>query len=114
MRQNDVTAPHFAVPMTLLPDGTVKVTEQNSDDEIMDCIKTILAYPIGSRVEAPEFGVPGMAFLEINQDIPNRIRQVLANWEPRADLVFSDDVTQGDDLIREILIKVKGKGDGDS
>ena len=114
MRQQDVTNPHFAFPMTLLPSGHVRMNEQNSNDEVMDCIKMILSFPIGSRVEVPGFGVPNIAFKEATVDVSAMLRQVLTDWEPRADLIFSDDVTQGDALIREILIMMKGKGDADS
>jgi phage baseplate assembly protein W len=62
--------------------------EQDSIEEIGDCVEAALRTPVGSRIDAPEYGVPDETF---NQLGPNPSAEVylaaVAAVEPRAHLV---------------------------
>lgn len=68
--------------MRLLGTGFATV-EQDTPDDVAMCCAAILAYPLGSRVERPDFGVEDQAFHEQGAGLVE-IRQALSAWEPRA------------------------------
>jgi hypothetical protein len=77
--------PHIAFPFRLNASGTgVIVTEQDSDDDIMDCVEVLLSTELGEREEVPSYGMEDPAFRlgGIDED---RILDVIARWEPRAE-----------------------------
>lgn len=75
--------PHFALPLRLDGIGRLATIEQDSADEIAQCVAVILATPEGSRVEVPDFGIPR---LEFNLPDTADIIAAVQEWEPRADL----------------------------
>jgi phage baseplate assembly protein W len=82
--------PHFALPLRLDAAGRLAVLEQDSADEIAQCVAVVMATPEGSRIEVPEFGVPRYEFRTPNAA---DIIAAVTEWEPRADLDI--DVVQG-------------------
>jgi phage baseplate assembly protein W len=79
-----VDVPHFAFPFSLAG-GRVTVVEQDTDDEIIACVEAILAHPLGSRPEVPNFGVELGEFQQGGPAL-GEVRSALAAWEPRADV----------------------------
>lgn len=73
---------HFAFPMQFAGAGFATV-EQDTVDDIAGCCAAVLAYPLGSRPERPDFGVDEQAFAAQGPN-PAEIRHALAAWEPRA------------------------------
>jgi phage baseplate assembly protein W len=57
--------------------------EQDTADDITMCCAAVLAYPLGSRPERPDFGTPEQAFRDQGPNVIE-IRQALQAWEPRA------------------------------
>jgi len=49
--------PHLALPIRVLSQGYATV-QQDTLDELRATVAAIVAFPIGTRVEAPWFGVP--------------------------------------------------------
>jgi phage baseplate assembly protein W len=107
-RQRDVETPHFALPFRLGGiNGGAIVNEQDSDSDITDCIKTIIAFPIGSREELPQFGIPDLLFREITTDTVSDVRDAVARWETRVDLE-GEDLPTFDEMVKSILLKARG------
>lgn len=77
-----VQIPHFALPFRVAG-GTVVVNEQDSADEIADCVLAIASYTIGSRPEKPDFGVEDQAFRQGGADAA-ALAAAIDRWEPRA------------------------------
>jgi phage baseplate assembly protein W len=73
---------HFAFPFRFAGTGFATV-EQDTADDITNCCAAVLAYPLGSRDERPDFGVAEQAFHDQGPDVIE-IRQALQAWEPRA------------------------------
>ena len=73
--------PHFDRPFRL--SGTrVAVVEQDSDEELVNCVWAIASTEVGSRDEAPEFGVPDLPFQETGF-IDDALVASVQQWEPR-------------------------------
>ena len=75
--------PHLDIPFRLSPTGGFAVVDQDSNVDVANCVAAVLATPVGSRVEVPEFGIPSPEF--VGPDIDAMVAGV-AEWEPRADV----------------------------
>jgi len=96
--------PHFSLPFQLSKNGA-PVVEQDSIDDIVNCVIAISATHIGWRTEAPTFGLPdlGMRRLPLGaEDINNWI----ANQEPRALLTVEERPDTVDTLIDHINVGI--------
>lgn len=76
-------APHLALPLRVDGTGRFATVEQDTPSEIVQNVAVLLATPIGSRVEVPEYGSPRPEFS--GPDLEGMASSV-AEWEPRADL----------------------------
>src|SRR4051812_42413060 len=80
----------FALPFTLASTGDFSVVEQNSDHEIEAAIEVVLRSRIGTRDDAPGFGINDQTFLQGGADL-EALRDALATLEPRAERLISRD-----------------------
>jgi len=95
-------APHFRIPFTVTG-SSAGVVEQNSQEEIEDCIEAVLRTPIGSRVEQPEYGIPDETFEQLTPDVSaEAYLNAIAEWEPRARVLGSARI---EDLTKEVTIE---------
>lgn len=84
---------HFAVPFKFGANGgPALVVEQDSDDDIEQCIEAIVRTIRGQRLELPDFGIADPVLQEGGPDIGD-ISRAIEHWEPRAHTVIdvSDD-----------------------
>ena len=75
--------PHFSVPLTLLSNGQFAVNDQDSIDDLAQCVAACLATPVGSRMEVPDYGTDRAEFVGPN---PASIVAAVKEWDPRVDL----------------------------
>lgn len=108
IRQNDVQTPHFSLPFRFGGrNGCAFVNEQDTTDDYVDCIKAILAYPIGSREDLPQFGSPDIVFRELGRDTVAKLIGAVVRWEPRVDI--DGDIRQTfDELVQQMMINLRG------
>lgn len=78
--------PHLAFPFTIGEDGTAEVVEQDSLDEVAQCVQVLLSTPQGSRVVVPSYGVPDPTFVGLDEAT---VEQAVSDWEPRAEVAVS-------------------------
>lgn len=79
--------PHFDSPFRLLG-SSFAVVEQNSAEEVEDCIEAVLRTPVGSRIEQPEYGIPDETFEQLAPDVSaEAYLNAIAEWEPRARVI---------------------------
>jgi phage baseplate assembly protein W len=64
--------------------------EQDSDEEVFDCVEVLLSTEIGEREEVPDYGVPDYVFREGGVDLED-LHAVIERWEPRALVVISEE-----------------------
>lgn len=111
-RQQDVRNPHFQLPFRFGGiNGGAFVNEQDSTDDIIDCIKAIIAFPIGSRQDLPTFGVPDLLFKRVDDQVISQVQLAIARWEVRAAITVDGEQVITDELIQRLIMKV-GTTDG--
>lgn len=97
--------PHFALPFRFATPQAA-VTEQDSLEEIADCVLVTLICPQGFRIELPRFGLPDPTF---STPAPSMdvIRTTLATWEPRASVLLAEYPDLMDELTAHVEVYVR-------
>jgi hypothetical protein len=97
--------PHLALPLRVELGAFVSV-EQDTLDELVATVSCICAFPIGYRVEAPEFGIPELELAPTPVPVEQVERQIEI-WEPRADVeVTEQDYDPADPTAARIAVAV--------
>lgn len=104
------TIPHLAFPLRFV-NGQAVVNEQDSLADVTDCVRAILTYPQGSRIELPGFGIPDQTFSKGMPDT-DVILESVRQWEPRAEVAAEANDSQMSQLVANILIAVQQEGGG--
>lgn len=95
--------PHLSLPLRV-QNGQFSVVEQDSDEEIIQCIGVICKTPQGARIEVPDFGVPQELFTMTGT---NGITSAeLKRQEQRVDTILNKSADEVDELLRNIEIGV--------
>lgn len=94
--------PKFAVPFRLGGSSAFAVVEQDSDEEILQCVKAIVRTPIGSHIDDPELGIQDPTFDGVDPEVLTD--QVLIS-EPRAALTIASG--EVDDLLWERTVSMQ-------
>jgi phage baseplate assembly protein W len=77
--------------------------EQNSAEEIEQCVEAILRTMIGSRIDAPEFGIPDETFAQLGPEPSAEVYlNAIAEFEPRARMIGSARI---EELAEKITIE---------
>jgi len=97
--------PHFSLPFRF-GNPTAAVSEQDSLDEIADCVLAVLVCPAGFRVELPQFGLPDPTFAMPTPDL-DEIREAIDTWEPRAAVALDTYPDLLDELIARVEVDVQ-------
>jgi phage baseplate assembly protein W len=112
-RQQDVQNPHFRLPLQFGGiNGGALVNEQDTSEDIIDCIKAIISFPIGTRHDMPEFGIPDLLFRQQSAIVMQQLRDAVAEWEVRPTVDVSGGPLLSDQMILDILIKAGVREDG--
>lgn len=76
--------PQFSRPFSFAGTG-FKEVEQDSPEDVTQCVETVLETPVGSRVEVPAYGVPDETFEQLGPDLSAEVYlAAIEEWEPRA------------------------------
>jgi phage baseplate assembly protein W len=102
--------PHFSLPFRFASPQAA-VSEQDSLDEIADCVLAILVTPQGYRVELPAFGIIDPTFSMRNVDL-DELRIAVQTWEPRAGTVWSQYPDLIDELLQHVGVNVSVRSEG--
>ena len=98
-------SPHFSLPLRFDRDHFV-VSEQDSEEEILNCIEVICRYTQGDRPEKPTFGIPEQTFATPNPD-EDLIRASITEWEDRVNTNVGHTVLDKiNPLIQNISVEV--------
>lgn len=96
--------PHFDLPFRFTA-GHAAVVEQDSSDDISNCVDAVLLTRIGSRVEMPEFGIPDPTF-DIQPIELQGMFAALVEQEPRAYVLIDQEPDRFDQLIAHLTVSV--------
>lgn len=106
-----IDVPHFKFPFRLATNGKrVQVVEQDSDDEVLDCVEVTLRTRPGDRLDEPEFGMDDQAFLQYQDGNTDAITTAVKIWEPRARTYVA--AQSIDDLVERVRLHFVEGGRG--
>lgn len=103
--------PHFDIPFRFDTTGHAVTVEQDSLEEISNCVEAVMRTIIGQRIEAPDFGIPDPTFSTQPLALQQIIDAVLVQ-EPRAALLLEQHPSQFDQLIDIITARVSIESQG--
>jgi hypothetical protein len=103
--------PHFRIPFRFDGFGVLLTNEQGTLDEIATNVEIIIRYERGSFEPLPTFGITYPEFSEkINIE---KMKSEILEWEPRADLIFTEKPDLIDTHIQRINIATGTGGRND-
>jgi phage baseplate assembly protein W len=106
----DIDTPQFDLPFRFeaKDDGTVQaaVVEQDSTQDVLNCVEAVLRTPLGYREELPDFGVEDPTFRQMPVD-PSRIAQAIERWEPRANITVDSYPDSLDEALAHVRVQVE-------
>jgi phage baseplate assembly protein W len=100
----DITIPHFDMPFRLSPIH-VAVTEQDTLEDVTNCVECIIRTDLGDRPELPDFGIENMVFEVQPIPLTDTITSI-AQQEPRVATAWEQEPDAADTLIADIIVKV--------
>lgn len=103
-RNMDPLIQHFTYPFTFEASRATTV-EQDSDEDIMNCIVVALLTPRGSRMFVPGFGIDDPTFTNQKPTLLNQLQES----EPRATVNMIEGLVDSD-LTQRIKIGVSNLG----
>jgi phage baseplate assembly protein W len=95
-----VTTPHFNFPFDWEIHGDslrVHEAEQDSIEDITNCVTAIFLTHVGQRPEVPDFGVEDLTFKTLPLDV-DEIVSTISDQEPRVDMLIEERPAALDDL----------------
>ena len=96
--------PHFDQPFRFGPNLAV-VVEQDTAEDVVNCVAAILRTELGERADLPEFGVVSPVFQNQPIDV-NPIIEWIVTQEPRAAAVIDQNPGALDSLIMDLMVTV--------
>jgi hypothetical protein len=88
-----IAVPHLMFPPQIDGSGHLAAVEQNSDEDILDCVFVALKTPIGSRLYVPNFGVTDYTFHQDPLPLPQLLGEIQQS-EPRATADLEEEVQE--------------------
>ena len=96
--------PHFDLPFRYLNAQPV-VVEQDSEEDVLNCVEAIVRTPVGERPELPTFGSDDWLFSI--QPIPTMaLINSISEQEPRAMATVEQEPDAFEDLAAKVRISV--------
>jgi phage baseplate assembly protein W len=97
--------PHFDIPFRF--EGAAAPTvEQDSYEDVANCVETIIRTPLGFRANTPNFGLPNVLF-DVQPIVTDDVTAMIAAQEPRSVLLFTETRDLVDALMDTIMVEVR-------
>ena len=97
--------PHFSFPFSLDFSGHASVNDQDSSEDISDCVEAILRTSRGQRGELPDFGITDPTF-ELQPVALEPIIQAVLDQEPRASILMNQAPSSFNQLVANLAANV--------
>jgi phage baseplate assembly protein W len=97
--------PHFAHPFRVDASGSVAVLDQDTDEEIAQCVQVLLSTTVGERIEVPTYGIPNPVFRNQSTVDDANMAAAVRKWEPRATALVHSTVI--DESLRHVLVELE-------
>jgi phage baseplate assembly protein W len=99
-----IQSPHFDLPFRFVGKGAA-VVEQDSLQDIENCVVAALRTPIGFRTELPDFGTSDKTF-QLQPLTYSELVAEIARSEPRANVVAESDPAMLMSTIAEVRLSL--------
>jgi len=108
LRTKDTIIPHIALPFRFVGQGPggVNCNEQDTLDDIYDCVQCIVRCPQGYRPEMIQFGVDDQTFSEGDRIDLDLLAEQIEAWEVRADNLYEQAPDRFDEMMDIVKIRV--------
>jgi phage baseplate assembly protein W len=93
-----------------LASGSLATVEQDSDEDVVQCLKAILMHRPGDRPDIPEMGIHDPTFGEQPLDL-SAMHEVLRRHEPRVDVLVQQQPNTIEALVAEVSVNWDRRGD---
>lgn len=103
---SSVMVPHFLFPFQLNGDAFA-VVEQDTPQEVQQCVEILLLTPTGSRFVLPDYGTPETLYTQMPANVAGILAK-LNNWEPRAAVTLQETLDTIDEMVSYIRVNVTG------
>jgi phage baseplate assembly protein W len=97
--------PHIRFPIALDGIGRFQVVEQDSLEDIEQCVTAILRTPLGFSDAVPDLGLTYQPFYEGGADV-TEIQEQLAAHEPRVDALVDEDPDRLNDALAVVNVRL--------
>jgi phage baseplate assembly protein W len=97
--------PHFALPFRVTAAGSVAVVEQDTFEEIAQCVGVLFSTTRGERLELPDYGIPNPVFQAEAAVNTAELAMAVKQWEPRATALVHSTVI--DESLRHLLVELE-------
>jgi hypothetical protein len=101
--------PRLKWPLELGALGQLATVEQDSDEDIEQCLKALFLTRVGDRPDMPDVGVPDLTFTEEPMDL-DEVTDVLTEREPRASVLVSEQPDALEQLVSDLRIEWAASG----
>jgi phage baseplate assembly protein W len=98
--------PHLAIPFRVDSTGAAAVVDQDSFDEIAQCVRVLLTTRRGQRIELRDYGITNPVFSEQGSLDRTGMAAAVTKWEPRARAVLRSDPDRFDDLLLHVTAEL--------
>ncbi len=98
--------PHFSLPVRYDSAGRIVTVEQDSIDDVTNCVNAAVRTERGTRAWVPEFGITDPTFEMTPVDIKT-MQDEISSSEPRAILNLNQNIETSDGLATRIVVGVK-------
>lgn len=96
---------HFDLPFRWGPNGHGFTVDQDTIDDVSNCVEAIVRTMVGQRAELPDFGIIDPTFDPQPLNLQDIIQRVIQQ-EPRAALLMEQAPDRVDQLIAHVIAKV--------
>jgi phage baseplate assembly protein W len=103
---SSVMVPHFAFPFRL-NGNSFAVIEQDTVQEVQQCVVILLLTPAGSRLVLPNYGTPETLYTQTPANVAGILAR-LTNWEPRASVALNQTIDTIQQMVSHIRVNVTG------
>lgn len=100
--------PHFDLPFRIGSNHHAATVEQDTVEDISNCVRAILLTHIGERIELPSFGTPELTFGRQPLQIGLLIDAILEQ-EPRAAIHMEQSPDKFEAMVARILVEVSAR-----
>lgn len=99
--------PHFDLPFRFVGSNAA-VVEQDSLEDITNCVEAVVRTIIGQRVELPDFGIPDPTFQTQPLQL-QAITEAILQQEPRATIAMTQNPDRFNQLVVDVLMRVSAQ-----